>query len=81
MPSTMNVLLAFPPHWAPVMPHLALPTLTAFLRAQGARVVQRDLSVETFDAVLTQGYLEATLATLTQSPGVSWSRGEAALIA
>jgi len=39
------------------MPHLALPTLTAYLRAQGLDVAQRDLNVEVFDAVLTHDYL------------------------
>jgi hypothetical protein len=60
----MRILLVFPPHWVPVMPHLALPTLTAALRAQGHQVVQRDLNIETFDAVLSQGYLEQALARL-----------------
>jgi len=45
----MKVMLLFPPNWNPAMPHLALPTLTAFLRAHGinshqiARAVCRKL--------------------------------------
>ena len=35
-------MLCFPPNWNPAMPHLALPTLTAFLRAHGVEVIQRD---------------------------------------
>ncbi len=53
----MKIQLLFPPHWNPVMPHLALPTLTAYLRAQGLEVAQRDLNVEVFDAVLTRDYV------------------------
>ena len=30
----MKVLLLFPPNWTPAMPHLALPTLTAYLRGE-----------------------------------------------
>lgn len=46
------------------MPHLALPTLTAFLRARGVDVVQRDLNLEVFDAVLTRDYLEQSAVRL-----------------
>ena len=46
------------------MPHLALPTLTAHLRAQGLDVVQRDLNCEVFDALLTRATLEQSLARL-----------------
>jgi anaerobic magnesium-protoporphyrin IX monomethyl ester cyclase len=67
----MRILLVFPPHWVPVMPHLALPTLTAALRAQGHQVVQRDLNIETFDTILGQAYLEQTLAWLSQSRAVA----------
>lgn len=53
----MKVMLLFPPHWFPAMPHLALPTLTAYLRAHGVEVVQRDLNAEVFARVLSRGYL------------------------
>ncbi len=46
------------------MPHLALPTLTAYLRAHGIEVIQRDLNVEFFDTLLTRGALDDTLARL-----------------
>lgn len=75
----MRILLVFPPHWVPVMPHLALPTLTAALRAHGHEVVQRDLNIETFDTILSQAYLEQTLARLSQSRAVAPSH--AALVA
>lgn len=44
------------------MPHLALPTLTAFLRAHGVDVVQTDLNLEVFDALLTRESLEQSIA-------------------
>ena len=43
------------------MPHLALPVLTSFLRSQGVDVIQRDLNVETYDAVLSRAYLEQSI--------------------
>jgi anaerobic magnesium-protoporphyrin IX monomethyl ester cyclase len=60
----MKILLLFPPHWVPAMPHLALPTLTAYLRAHGVEVIQRDLNVEFFDALLTRGALDDAVARL-----------------
>lgn len=55
----MRVSLYFPPHWTPTMPHLALPSLTGYLRQRGIPVTQHDLNVTFFDAVLSR----ATLAT------------------
>ncbi len=43
------------------MPHLALPTLTAYLRAHGVPVIQRDLNIEFFDRVLTAACLEQSI--------------------
>jgi anaerobic magnesium-protoporphyrin IX monomethyl ester cyclase len=65
----MKVMLLFPPHWTPAMPHLALPTLTAYLRAHNVEVVQRDLNIEVFDAILTRGYLEQAITHLRQGYG------------
>src|SRR6476661_7642326 len=65
----MKVMLLFPPNWNPAMPHLALPTLTAFLRTQGVEVVQRDLNIEVFDEVLTRRHLEQALARLRHDYG------------
>lgn len=47
-----KVMLLFPPNWTPTMPHLALPTLTAYLRQAGVEVIQRDLNAEVFDVLL-----------------------------
>jgi hypothetical protein len=65
----MKVMLLFPPNWTPSMPHLALPTLSAFLRGHGVEVIQRDLNIEVFDAVLTRSYLEASIAQLRHDYG------------
>ena len=46
------------------MPHLALPLLTAFLRARGVQIVQRDLNLETYDAALSRPYLEQAVERL-----------------
>lgn len=62
----MKILLLFPPHWVPAMPHLALPTLTAYLRAHGVEVIQRDLNVEFFDTLLTGGAMTDTVARLRE---------------
>jgi hypothetical protein len=65
----MKVMLLFPPNWNPAMPHLALPTLTAFLRGHGVEVIQRDLNIEVFDEVLTRRYIEGALARLRSDYG------------
>ncbi len=46
------------------MPHLSLPVLTAYLRRHGVQVIQRDLNLETFDAVLSRAYLEQAVERL-----------------
>jgi anaerobic magnesium-protoporphyrin IX monomethyl ester cyclase len=60
----MKVMLIFPPQWTPAMPHLALPVLTSFLRSHGVDVIQRDLNLETYDAVLSRAYLEQVIERL-----------------
>src|SRR5215208_1647475 len=71
---TMKVMLLFPPNWNPAMPHLALPTITAFLRAHGVEVIQRDLNIEVFDEVLTRRHLEGALARLRRDYGPQGDR-------
>ncbi|GIW01494.1 radical SAM protein [Roseiflexus sp.] len=65
----MHVMLLFPPNWTPAMPHLALPTLTAFLRGHGLRVTQRDLNIEVFETILTRRYIERMLDRLRREYG------------
>lgn len=70
----MKVMLLFPPNWTPSMPHLALPTLTAYLRAHGVTVLQRDLNVEIFDEILTRRYLKQTIVRLRHDYGPTASK-------
>ncbi len=84
----MKVMLVFSPQWIPAMPHLALPVLTAHLRARGVEVIQRDLNLETYDALLSRATLEQALKRLrTQFPGqprserVDWALTRGAQIA
>jgi hypothetical protein len=56
--SDMKILLVFPPQFDPTIPNLALPCLTAVLRAAGHEVVQRDLNVESNDILLSAEELE-----------------------
>lgn len=62
----MKVMLVFPPNWTPTMPHLALPTLTAYLREHGVAVIQRDLNIELFDDLLTEGAVKKAINQLRQ---------------
>jgi hypothetical protein len=70
----MKALLLFPPHWTPTMPHLALPTLTAYLRSHDVEVVQRDLNVELFDGFLTRDHLAQTIDSLRRDYRMFGSR-------
>jgi radical SAM superfamily enzyme YgiQ (UPF0313 family) len=70
----MKAMLFFPPNWTPTMPHLALPTLTAFLRGHGVEVIQRDLNIEVFDTVLTRAHLEGALDRLRSEYGRNGER-------
>ena len=65
----MKVMLFFPPNWTPTMPHLALPTLTAYLRSRGVEVIQRDLNLEIFEHLLTRSHLRSVHAQLRQRYG------------
>ncbi|HRW06272.1 MAG TPA: radical SAM protein [Caldilineaceae bacterium] len=65
----MKVMLLFPPNWTPTMPHLALPTLTAFLRRHGVEVIQRDLNLEIFDDILTEKYMRNVMHQLRKRYG------------
>ena len=57
-------MLLFPPNWTPSMPHLALPSLTAYLRGSGIHAIQRDLNCEVFDRILRRDYVEQSLRRL-----------------
>jgi radical SAM superfamily enzyme YgiQ (UPF0313 family) len=70
----MKVMLLFPPNWTPSMPHLALPTLTAYLRENNVEVIQRDLNAMMFDQILTRDYMVKTLSKLREDYGADVSR-------
>jgi radical SAM superfamily enzyme YgiQ (UPF0313 family) len=73
----MTVMLCAPPNWTPAMPHLALPTLTAYLRSHGVTVLQRDLNLEVFDALLTRDYLRESISRLRQQASAPGQRHHA----
>jgi anaerobic magnesium-protoporphyrin IX monomethyl ester cyclase len=55
-----GAMLVFPPVWVPMVPHLALPALTAYLREHGYRVVPVDANLHFFvDHLLTTDTLQA----------------------
>ena len=54
-----RVALVYPPTSDPTAPYLSLPTLTAFLRANGVFVLPIDANVEAFDALLAEAPLAA----------------------
>lgn len=57
-----TTLLVFPPVWTPVTPYLALPSLSAYLRAKGLSIRQYDASLDFFlDHLLAEPTLEALL--------------------
>ncbi|QNT75245.1 B12-binding domain-containing radical SAM protein [Dehalogenimonas etheniformans] len=60
----MKVLLLFPPQWVPYYPHLALPSLAAFLRSNGVETVQKDLNVGSYNQFLTRKYLRSLKSAL-----------------
>ncbi|MFC1823867.1 B12-binding domain-containing radical SAM protein [Thermodesulfobacteriota bacterium] len=45
---TPHLVLVFPPVWLPMVPHLAIPTLTAYLRELGIRVTPLETNVAFF---------------------------------
>ena len=59
----MRVALIFPPQGHFTQPYLSLPSLAAYLRANGyADVEQLDLNIEAYDAFLSRERLERSLA-------------------
>jgi anaerobic magnesium-protoporphyrin IX monomethyl ester cyclase len=56
--SQSDIALVFPPQWDPCYPHLALPSLKAFLDGQGYRVKQYDANVHFYDWLLSRTTLE-----------------------
>jgi anaerobic magnesium-protoporphyrin IX monomethyl ester cyclase len=61
-----KVMLVFPPDWYPSEPYLSLPTLTAFLRAAGHDVVQKDVNLEMYDWFFSEDFLKRVLRKVPQ---------------
>lgn len=51
-------MLIFPPISDPLCPYLSLPSLTAFLRQKGYDVIQKDVNIEAYHALLTKKKLQ-----------------------
>src|SRR5919106_1116423 len=62
----MKVMLIFPPDWYPSEPYLSLPTLTAFLRAAGHHVIQKDVNLEMYDWYFSGDFLRRVLKRVPQ---------------
>jgi len=74
----MKIVLLFPPAGNLSQPYTSLPTLTAFMRRAGHTVIQRDLALETFEALVNGDRLRlsaqrvaARLASLVAQPELS----------
>ncbi|GJL55160.1 MAG: hypothetical protein NPIRA02_22920 [Nitrospirales bacterium] len=61
-----KVMLVFPPDWFPSEPYLSLPTLTAFIRAAGHDVVQKDVNLEMYDWYFSGDFLGKVLKRVPQ---------------
>jgi len=55
----MKITMVFPPQWSLTQPYLSLPSLSAYLEQNGYPVEQRDLNIESYDLLLTPGYLKS----------------------
>ena len=49
----MKTLLIFPAQWYPTQPYLSTPYLTAYLRAKGWDVEQRDFNIASYEHFLS----------------------------
>ena len=54
----MKTLLIFPAQWYPTQPYLSTPYLTAYLRAKGWEVEQRDFNIASYDHFLSAPLLQ-----------------------
>ena len=52
-----KILLIQPPQWYPITPHLAIPLLSAQLKAAGFNAKAEDLNIRFFHMVLSPGFL------------------------
>ena len=60
----LNIALIYPPTADPTAPYLALPTLTAYLRAHGVDALPIDANIEAHDRLLRRASLDMMAARL-----------------
>lgn len=53
-----KIILLFPPVFQPFQPYLSLPSLTAFLKREGYKVIQKDINIEAYETLLTKKMLQ-----------------------
>ena len=70
----MKTLLLFPAQWYPTQPYLSTPYLTAYLRAKGWEVDQRDFNIESYDRFLSPQILRNSVNRMEKK--VSQIRGK-----
>jgi len=61
----LKTMLLFPPEWVPTAPYLALPSLTAVLRAEGHEVIQKDVNIEMYDLFFSDTFLIWVMARMS----------------
>src|SRR5436309_4615611 len=61
----LKTMLLFPPEWVPTAPYLALPSLTAVLRAESHEVIQRDINIEMYDLFFSDTFLIWVMARMS----------------
>ena len=61
----LKTMLLFPPEWVPTAPYLALPSLTAVLRAAGHEVIQKDINIEMYDLFFSDTFLIWVMARMS----------------
>jgi len=66
------IVLLYPPLSDPTQPYSSLPTLTGYLRSRGFKVIQKDLSIELFNELLTSAMLiEARSAAIQKAKNIN----------
>lgn len=78
-PADLRVLLVFPPQGHPTQPHLALPSLKAWLAQHGfTRTTQWDLNLQAYDSLLSGKRLTLAVDRIAER-AAAWDRGAESL--
>jgi anaerobic magnesium-protoporphyrin IX monomethyl ester cyclase len=62
----MSVVFLFPPVVDPRAPHLAIPSLAAYLRRNGVEVSVRDLNLEALEWIADEAYLQSAASAVEE---------------